>query len=255
MEIDESGGGWLAGNRVELKVSPRSPSPGNYRANHGPSRSRFSNPFSRLDLNTTLEQFFFFTSIVLLGAAFFAVTPDNQRPHWFLGQVLCSISSILMALRMVTDCTYFLDNQRNVLVYSRSIFGFGKAWQICEFNEVRQVGMKATYVKTKYSHYYTYAVVIELPNGTCIPVSPDIASFSESNSLATSLANHFGSGLVESHHELTSLSPNQRKVIMTPIEGPWDQSSFWGHPGVWDVITFIISIVFTVVVFIPAISR
>ncbi len=141
MEINESGEGWLGGQKVILTGSPQlrmSLTNSNVaRASvRGVRNHDVTEEYSRLDLNITLEQFLTFSAVAMMGIATAVASTSEGPVDWILIRYFTGSALFLMFVRMFVDCTYVLDNTRSLLLYSRSIFGITRTWKICEFSEV-----------------------------------------------------------------------------------------------------------------------
>jgi hypothetical protein len=148
---------------------------------------------------------------------------------------------------MFVDCTYVLDNIKGQLLYSRSIFGITSTWKICEFSEIKSLGINAIYKKTKHGHYYEYEIVLKLPDRSCITVSAGSRDFWEVEAKARELARHLETRLLESHEETSSLVPTNNSFPMTPIDADWRSWPVLGNPGFWQVALFMLSLAATMI--------
>ena len=254
LKIDESGDGWLAGKRVSMSRAPSWKNPGRYSEMYdAPAKEivefDFSTDYSRIDSETELEKFYVYSSITFLVVSIGAVIIEGRPPSWALAQ-FCSVgASLLMLLRMFTDCTYVLDNENKLLLYSRSIFGFTKNWKLCQFDEVQCVGVNALYIKEKHSHYYNYSVVLKLPNDCSITVSSEKNDYRETERLAETLANHLETEFISSEPGTSSFTPRYIEFPMTPVEIQWRTWPVFGRPDFQNIVLFILSLLVAVFMF------
>ena len=166
----------------------------------------FSKPFTRLDLDSSLEYVVQILALVLLGIAVMIAIPrthgGSSAPPVGAFARATRVIPFAMAVyfaRFFLDCTYILDNRDRRVLYRRSFFGMGTTYLVASFDDIEwiSVGGMATSSGSNYSRFpgtisWTYRVFMGLKNGSAFPVSTPQSSYGEVANLATSLAEHIG---------------------------------------------------------------
>jgi len=164
-------------------------------------RKQFPGTYSRLDMDLSFEKLTKWGSVFFSTIALFiyykSLMSIIHPATWAIIFALCLISSFLLLIRLIVDYTYVLDNERRLLLYSRTIGGFTKNWKICSFDEIIKVGIECDTTFYKKRHFwqddyyiYSYTAYLKLPNGCCIQVSKPSEYRVELNNFAKALAFH-----------------------------------------------------------------
>lgn len=239
IKIDGEGFGWLAGRKVRLSIKPSERLVNLGSARHS-GMNEFSNSYSRLDIDTMLENFITALAIfVLLAGILFGLRGPIKQFDWQSIQLGLFLSTILMFVRMFIDCTYVLDNRSRLLLYSRSIFGFTSTWKICEFSEIVSLGISAEKEETDSGQSIAYSIVLELPTHTCIAVSEPETDFDKVDGYATVMATHLETKLLTTIEEVSSLEEKGYDIPMTSWCGDWESWLIFGRPDWWEIAYFI----------------
>jgi len=150
---------------------------------------------------------------------------------------------------MFVDWTYELDNERREIRYSRSFRGIDQTWRICRFDEVRQVGLTAERHQRKGHVWYTYAVVLELPNGVRVQISDDTSDFDAAGGFASSLADHLGAQLVTPRPQISTMSVDDWNLPMVPSTTDWRTVPLVGRASFWWVLFFVVTVLLNMMAF------
>lgn len=150
-----------------------------------------STPEVRLDLESPLE-----IALIIVGLVGIAVTIGliaNYGPdHLYYIPLSLVFTVFVFYLRFQTDCTYILDNAKQVFLYRRTILGFGSDTHVCSFSEVQCVAAPGEYIKTKHGGFWNYYIVLVLRSGEMITLTSGY-----NGSRALDACNYYGKMLAE----------------------------------------------------------
>lgn len=221
LTITEDGQGWVGDRKVALPTPKRAPTwvpPVS-----GEGWLSVNGPYTRLDLDTPLEKTFQWLSVAALFIGFITGFPKHAPPRWDLVQTFFPAAFLLMLARMFVECTYVLDNGTRTLLYARTVLGITSTWRICDFAEIRRVGIRGERHEHKGSVWWTYAIILELPGGTRVQVSDSEKGFRRAVGTARCLAEHLGVPLAQAHPEQVGFAEETggRALVPTESDGGW----------------------------------
>lgn len=148
----------------------------------------------RMDLDTSFEKFIALIAIIILFFLGWLVYFNQPEESMWL-----TFGAFIIAIivHRFTDFTYFINNVEHSLDYSWSIFGLGRRYTVCSFDEIDSVSTTSEFVsgysRYWFNFYYQYNVVIVKKTGKTIRVTDKYEEgLKICNELAKRLALHFG---------------------------------------------------------------
>ena len=204
----------------------------------------FKKRFTRIDPDTALEKIAYWGSYIFLVLALSLKIIINTTFSTEASLLLASVALFLSAVRAITDCTYFLDNEEKALYYSFAILGQGSTYKVCNFSEVNRIGievqqtLRQRYLKflSKYSQIYT--VVLEIDGGICFPVSQDDVIKRNSTRAGAAIAEHLGCEFLDPDVEVSTLESNHGEVPKTEVNLKWASWNELSNPGGKEIALF-----------------
>ena len=127
-----------------------------------------SNPYMRMDLDTPLENFTFWSALLTGLASVWALSAAAE-----ISPLLIGASLALGITYTAIDCTYLLDNRTRTVYYYRRVFGVTTRYRVCDYDEIHMVAVKGTRHKSKHSTWWNYGVVFITKDGDVFPVSTE----------------------------------------------------------------------------------
>jgi len=203
--------------------------------------------YLRIDPDTFMEKAFSWLSIGFLAAGALWGIRRNGVYDFQILQIVCPAALFFSILRLFTDATYVVDNVNDIILYSRTIFGFTQNYKVCRFHEVDNVGMSAKVGYTsgrnynRRRHHYVYATILKLENGACFRVSADMLCFGKVRALSSKVADVIGCEFKVGGKEVGSFEVNSMKVPMADIDTEWRKWYQLINPGPLEVVMLIVS--------------
>ena len=189
-------------------------------------------PFMRMDLDTPLENFTFWSALLTGLASLWALSAAAE-----ISPLLIGTSLALGITYTAIDCTYLLDNRSRTVYYFRRVFGITTRYHVCSYDDIHTVAVKGTRHKSKHSTWWNYGVVFITRDGDVIPVSTEkYEEYRHACSIADILGNVTNSPVNHGHraHEL---------IVVQRPSGPivrYEEYSMMNHPLLLLLYLFIV---------------
>ena len=243
IEINDAGIGWVGSKRVSLPTPLR---PHTILTHVDGTYTDTERRHARLDLDTPLEVFFQKSSLWLL---LFSILTALLHATFYT-QLLLFFSLMMIFIRLFVECTYVLDNVREEILYSRSIFGLTETWKICDFTEVKSVAISARREELgANAKEYKYCAVLELPYGVHVQISDETTEHSRVAGFCRQLADHLGTKSLITSHNPTKFNKEQGNLPMKVSNTDWRTRPFVGRANLGWVIIFILILLLNIVSF------
>ena len=243
IKINDAGIGWVGSKRVSLPTPNR---PHTILTHVDGTYTDTDRQHARLDLDTPLEIFLQKSSLWLLLLAGLVALLNAA----FYTQLLLFFSLMMIFTRLFVECTYVLDNVREEILYSRSIFGLTETWKICDFTEVKSVAISARREEIgPNAKGFKYCAVLELPYGVHVQISDETTEHSRVAGFCRQLAEHLGSKSLITSHNPIEFNKNQGNLPMKMSNTDWRTRPFIGRANLGWVIVFIFVLLLNIVSF------
>ena len=240
MNINEAGESWIGNRRVWLQTSDR---PHTVLAHVDGTYTDTERRHVRLDLDTPLESFLQSSAMSL---AFLSVFLSSLKVALY-GKVLMFFALLMLFIRFFVECTYVLDNVRQEILYSRSIFGLTETWKICDFTEVKSVALSARKMEVGSNvGQYQYCAVLELPYGVHVQISDETTEHGRVAGFCRQLAEHLGTRALITSHDATKFNKEQGNLPMKVSNTDWRTRPFIGRTNLSWVIFFLFLLILNV---------
>lgn len=197
----------------------------------------FKSRFTRIDPDTALEKIAYWGSYIFLVLALSLKIILNTSFSTEASLLLASVALLLSAIRGITDCTYFLDNEERVLYYSFSILGQGTTYKVCNFSEVKRIGievqqtLRQRYLKFLSQYNQVYSIVLEISGGSCFCVSQEDVFKKNATRIGAAMAEHIGCEFLAPEVEESTLDSNYGEVPKTEVNLKWASWNELSNPG------------------------
>lgn len=197
----------------------------------------FKKRFTRIDPDTALEKIAYWGSYIFIVLALSLKIILNTTFSTEASFLLASVALFLSAVRAITDCTYVLDNEERVLYYSFAILGQGSTYKVCNFSEVKKIGIQVQqtirqrYLKFLSQYNQVYTVVMEIDGGICFSVSQEDVVRQNATRVGAAMAEHLGCEFLDPRVEVSTLDSNYGEVPKTEVDLKWASWNELSNPG------------------------
>jgi len=188
-----------------LVIDEHTPTPASYRKPSSEVMNVQSRAVSldgdrvRLDLDTPLESGL---NLMALLAFLFALMFSFESGG--LAVAAAAWAGLAGLLRMTTDCTYSLDNDREQLRYHRAFLGGQSEWAVAHFRDIHTVTVRGSRHSSKHGSWWEYRVAAVLRTGEVVDLTDSTRnSVSVANSNGLALARHLGKPFVRGEEGYT----------------------------------------------------
>ena len=135
----------------------------------------------KIDFETPLELalgiialFSFFMIIVEIASLFIEPLFGDFSTNWYYYSIPVGTLALSLFLRIKIDNYYIFDRNRNVLLISRSFFGYRSKRATCPISDIVFMTFRGSYVTSKTQGWWSYNLVLVLRDGRIIKISDDI---------------------------------------------------------------------------------
>lgn len=153
----------------------------------------------KLDLKTTLEQFFM--GLIFLSPVFifigFTQIELGDSPTLLFGAVITFVLSLLCYF--ATDNYYVLDLDQRQLLYRFKFLIFKRVSKVVDFSGIHAVTLNQITLTGKHGVSYVYVPTLVLFNGKVLPVADAKSGKGEMHKLANKIAKASGAEFVQSY--------------------------------------------------------
>lgn len=193
-----------------------------------------------LELDTPLERLL--VGLALLGALPVLVfgLPGPTRPGGLLVPLGLGLGAALLLVRLLVECHYVLENHGRRLRYHRRFLGMTSRWTVCRFDQIRRVGVAGGLARSNAGTWWEYGVVLQIPDGVIVEISPWSRDLMRVNGYGTHLARHLGVPFEAGEPEQVGLGGARGALVLRDEEESFAGiSELAGSGGPWVLASFV----------------